>query len=344
MKRALLLIGIGLVALGAAAWRLLQTPHDAGSTPTPHPAAAAAHPGVGCLGRIEPESRSLVSAPYYESRPSLVAELKVREGEAVAKDQVLAVLDSQRLLESALRQADTRIALAVQRVAQARAGPKPADVDALKTQRARLEAALASAEIEAARYRSLLPGGATSRASVEEKALAVTTLQREIEETDQRIRGLSEVRPSDIEVAESEAAVARADRQQIEARMEASVVRAPFAGRVLAIQARPGEEIASKGLLELARTVKMLVVAEVFEADISRVRVGQKAAATIPQSAQPLGGVVERIDQQVSSPSVEPSDPLAFADGRIVKVFIRLDDANAAASLIHAVVHVVIEP
>jgi HlyD family secretion protein len=346
MRGKALIAGLILALCAGAAWYVFRG-RQGSSQPAvgkAAPVAAATKPGVGCLGTIEPEGRVVaVTAPYYESRPSLVAELKVREGESVAQGQVLAVLDSRRLLDAALHQADARIAVAQQKLAQVRAGAVQSDIDALKAERARLVVELGSAEAELARYQSLLPGGATSKASVAERETAAATLKRSIEAADFKIRSISEVRPDDVKIAEAEVAAAMADRQNVEAQWEASVVKAPFAGQVLTILARQNEEIGPRGLLELARTGRMYVVAEVFEWDIARVRVGQQASAKIAASAQPLHGSVTRIDQQVAPAAILSSNPLSFTDNRVVKVYIRLDDPKLAQTLIHGRAEVSIE-
>ena len=72
-----------------------------------------------------------------------------------------------------------------------------------------------------------------------------------------------------------DSAAARVARQ--EAELERTFVRAPFAGRVIDVLRRPGEIVGVDGILELARIDQMQAVAEVFEADVRRVAVGQRA-------------------------------------------------------------------
>ena len=301
--------------------------------------------GIGCYGKVEPDGGVLlVTAPYFESRPSLVSELRAKNGDWVQQDQVLAILDSKPQLEAAVQRAAAGVSLAQQRLAQVRAGAKPADIGALRAERARLQDSLQNAETEYQRYSGLLPSGAVSKSAADEKALAVADKRHGVEQIDQRITALTEVRDVDVNVAESEVDAAVTDLKRVQAQLESAVVKAPFAGRVLSIHARKGEEIGPNGLLDLARTQKMYVVAEVYETDAARVHAGQRATAKSDVLPRPLQGTVERIDHQVSESAIEPVDPLAFAEHRVVKAYIRLVDTAAAEAFVHGKVEVVIEP
>jgi len=130
----------------------------------------------------------------------------------------------------------------------------------------------------------------------------------------------------DVRLREAEVAAARA-------RLALASVRAPDAGQVLAIHAREGERIGTDGLIELGRTDRMYVVAEVYETDIGQVSVGQAAVIESPALAAPVTGKVERIGQMVARNDALGLDPVARIDSRVVEVFILLDDPAAVASL-----------
>jgi len=307
--------------------------------------SAIAPAAVSALGLVEPKGGVVVlSAPYYSSSPSLVLELKTHEGDWVEQGQVLAVLDSKPLVEAVARQAQARVQAAISRVEQLKAAPKLADVAALEQQRASSQASLEHAKIEDARYQELLRSGLASAEAADEKRLGVTTLERTVDEITNRIRSLGEVRQSDVNVAEADLAAARTDEALAERELAATEVRAPFAGRVLAIRAHLGEEVSTRGLLELAHTSEMYVAAEVYESDINRVRVGQLAEISGEALSQPLAGRVESIGPSVGSSEVLPSDPSAFADQRVIKVRVRADDSRPLENLIHARVNVVFRP
>jgi HlyD family secretion protein len=125
-----------------------------------------------------------------------------------------------------------------------------------------------------------------------------------------------------------------------EAELQRSFVRAPFAGRVIDVLRRPGELVGADGLVELARIDQMLAIAEVFEADVRHVRVGQRARVRSKALPQDLAGTVSRIRPKVQKIDQIGDDPVARKDGRIVEVEIRLDDGRSAANLTNLQVEV----
>jgi HlyD family secretion protein len=127
--------------------------------------------------------------------------------------------------------------------------------------------------------------------------------------------------------AELRVRVARAQLAFARAELEASLVRAPIAGQVLAIHARAGERLGPEGFVELGRTGEMYAVAEVYETDASRVREGQRVTITSPALPEPVTGQVEKVGLQVGKMDVLDTDPVAKIDARVVEVKIRLDDA-----------------
>ena len=132
---------------------------------------------------------------------------------------------------------------------------------------------------------------------------------------------------------ETRVRVARHALRRAQVELERAQVRAPFTGQVLVIHARAGERVGLKGILELGRTDEMFAVAEVYEADVGRVHLGQAARVTSPALDHALEGSVERIALKVRKQDALGTDPAARKDGRIVEVEIRLADAAAAAAL-----------
>jgi HlyD family secretion protein len=139
-------------------------------------------------------------------------------------------------------------------------------------------------------------------------------------------------------------AVLEAQRDRAIAELRLTEVRSPIDGRVLDVHARAGERVGSDGILELGATQAMFAIAEVYETDIGRVAVGQRARVASPVLAKPLEGVVELIRPKIQKQDVLGTDPAARKDARVVEVEIRLDDSAAAATLTRMQVEVTIFP
>ena len=138
--------------------------------------------------------------------------------------------------------------------------------------------------------------------------------------------------------------VARASLSRAEAALELSTVRSPIDGRVLEIHAREGERVGAEGIAAVGATDAMFAVAEVYETEIGRVRLGQRARIHSPALPVDLEGVVERIGLRVGKNDVLDTDPVADVDARVVEVEIRLDEPALAASFTNLRVDVVIGP
>jgi len=71
---------------------------------------------------------------------------------------------------------------------------------------------------------------------------------------------------------------------------------------------------------------------------------GQRATITSALFAGELHGTVAEIGREITKNEVLPLDPAAFADSRIVKVKVRLDDSAPVAGLTHGKVTVRFAP
>jgi len=140
-----------------------------------------------------------------------------------------------------------------------------------------------------------------------------------------------------VRVAEAELARARAE-------LAHAHVYSPIDGQVLRVRAREGERVGPDSIVELGKTDHMFAIAEVYEEDVSRVHVGQRAVVTSPALPGPQSGKVDWIPLAVAKQDAIGNDPAARKDARIVEVKVRLDDSRATAALTNLQVDVQIEP
>lgn len=168
----------------------------------------------------------------------------------------------------------------------------------------------------------------------------VATLREQIDEAQATLNKIVEVRPTDVQVAQAEVKSAIAAVKQAEADVALTYVRAPNTGEILKIHTRPGETISSDGIVDLGRTDQMIVIAEVIEEDIGKVRLGQRATITSENQAfaGELKGTVTEIGRQIGKQDVLDTDPAADVDARVVEVKIGLtpEDSQRVSGLTYA--------
>ncbi|MEH1978582.1 ABC exporter membrane fusion protein [Nostoc sp.] len=244
----------------------------------------------------------------------------------------------------------------------------------------RLEAQLRNAQTEFERYQMLYQQGAVEASKFDSKRLEVETakdqlkeakaaqkqtletllqqineteatqkqtsetLLQQINEAKATLNQITEIRPTDLLSAEAEVESAIAALKKSEADLALAYVRSPSSSQILKINARPGEIVTEQGIADLGQTNQMYVVAEVYETDISKVRIGQRATVTSFAFAEQLRGTVVQISSQIEKKSILDTDPTADLDARVVKVKIRLDpvDSKKVAGLTNLQVEAVI--
>lgn len=346
----------------------------------PAPVAAPVIQTVTALGRLEPQGEVIKLSAPTSAQGNRVEQLLVKEGDRVKAGQIVAILDTYSQRKAALEEAEEQVSVAQAKLDVVRAGAKQGEINAqqaeierLGTERqgnleaqaatvARLQSELRNAQSEFDRYQSLARQGAISASDLDRRRLTLETAQRSLQEAQvnfDRIRAttpdelnkakatldqIAEVRPVDIRSAQAEVQRTIAARNQAKASFEQSAVRAPVDGEVLDIHTRSGEVVSSDGILELGQTRQMQAVAEVYQSDVSKVKVGQRVKVTSDSLPGELTGTVARIDSQVKRQQIVNTDPSANIDARVIEVHVNLYDASSqkAAKFTNLQVQVVI--
>ncbi|MBT9314699.1 ABC exporter membrane fusion protein [Leptothoe spongobia] len=335
---------------------------------------------VAALGRLEPDGEVIqVSAPR-EIGGTRVEQLLVKQGDKLRSGQVIAILDNHDRLQADLGGAQTHVKIAKAYLQQVQAGEKQdiiqsqahvverskADLQGqIATQDAaiaRLKAELNNASIEFDRYEHLYQEGAISASLRDNKQLMLemaqqrlaeanrvrqrllNTLQDRVNEAKATLKAISQVRPTDVAVAQAELENAEAGVGQAQANLDLAYVRAPRDGQVLTIHTFPGETVANEGIVSLGQTNQMYVVAEVYETDIHQIQSGQRASITSRGFTGTLHGTVDELGLEVAKKDVLQTDPTADVDARVVEVKIRLspDDSPLVSGLTNLQVHTII--
>lgn len=361
------MLGVGCLLLvgGGVAYQMgISRPNQRSSAVV---SAAPTVETISALGRLEPQGEVIQVFAPTAAEGARVETLRVTHGQQISKGDVIAVLDTNARRQTALQEAQEQVKVAQAQLSQVEAGAKSGQIRAqsrvvdrqqveLQTETraqeaaiARLEAELHNAELEARRYQVLFTEGAVAASLHDSKQLTADIVQQQLNEAQvnlsriQRSRQqqvseaqatldqIAEVRPVDVNVARSQVSAAQARVARAQAELDLVTVRSPQAGQVLNIHTRPGELVGTQGIISLGQTRQMVAVAEVYELDISRIRVGQSATVISKNNAFPemLRGKVVEVGLEINKQDVLNTDPAAQFDARVVEVKVLLDETSS---------------
>ncbi|WLD15268.1 hypothetical protein [Planctellipticum variicoloris] len=330
---------------GATAVHRLQSDSKSGrESASPDPAAIPVN-HVHALGRLEPAGTVLSLSPPSGNEGARVERMLVAEGDDVPADFVVATLDNADRRRAALAEAEARLDAAKARLNQTRAGAKEGDIAAQRYAVDVVVEQIKVAQRELKRARELHAKNVLTIEDLDNKQWAVDRAELEHRRAQELLKSVSEVREIDVRVAEQDVATALAAVQRAQSELDASEVRTRSAGRILKIHTHQGERIGDQGLLEIGDVLHMEAVAEIFEADVFRVRPGQVALVKLDCANEELRGEVAEVGHLVARKAVLSNDPVSDTDARVVEVRIRLnpEDCERVARLSNARVEVQIE-
>jgi ABC exporter DevB family membrane fusion protein len=174
----------------------------------------------------------------------------------------------------------------------------------------------------------------------------INTVTRQINQEKATLAAVSEVRPTDVILANTQLEAAQKALKTAQANLDLSYVRSPQNGQIIKIHTWTGELISNKGIVAIGNTQQMYVTSEIYETDINKVKLGQIATIKADGIVEGLTGIVDEIGLEISSKNVLSTDPVAEADARVVEVKIKLNpqDSIKVSRLTNLQVNVIINP
>lgn len=335
----------GLIGGGAlvATFGIRNSTHATSNEPLPVKSQAAESSAVGCEGRIEPANGLIhIAARDPSGGAAVLQTLEIAEQQHVAKGQWIGTLRGRSMVEAALRLSEQKVTTAGLKLEQLRAEPKKNELASRSEEIERRQVDYERAKAELERYERLRKTEDVSASDLETRRANAEMARHSLAQAQEDKSALAELRQSDEVVLVSEIREAEAEKARLETELHLYDISSPVSGTVLKLTAHAGEAVGPAGIAEILEDGPLYAIAEVAEADIARVKIGNKAAVKgelLPLDAE---GVVESIGGQVSGSEVLSSDPSAFTDKRIVPVKIRLSGAGPAKALIHARVSILI--
>lgn len=277
---------------------------------------------VVALAKLVPEGELRTVAPPFGAGDARIAALKVEEGAKVMSGDVLATLDNEGQLKAFVEAAQANLAQRTAALEQTRAQVR-ASLEEAKAALARAEATARNAQADFERVEQLAKRGVSSDAALGKSRMTRDETAREIERlkaTLSRFQSVDVDKQPDVAVAISNLSVARSELARSTQDVDKAYVRAPIAGTVLTVMARPGEKPGAAGILKLGNLDHMKAEIEVFQTQIGYVALGDEVVITADSLPKPLEAKVVRIGLEVGRQSLVDPNPAANTDARVVKV------------------------
>ena len=279
-------------------------------------------------GHVEPERDAVKLA--FESQGRIVAIL-VDEGDAVKANQVLARLDD-RMHRARVVAAEAALAQAKARYTHARRGPRAEDLAAARAEADAAAAAAAHRGAEQERSEQLGKVGAVADSIVDADGAAARVAAAQAEAASARYRSLAKgTRPEQIDEAAAAIQLAQAELDAAKVALDQTVLRAPTDGVILRRYAEVGSLVTMTSpspILSRADLRSLQVRAEIDEADVAAVAVGQPAFATADAYGDRKFPVrITRITNELGRKTMRDDDPRARVDTRVLEVTATFDGA-----------------
>jgi RND family efflux transporter MFP subunit len=206
-----------------------------------------------------------------------IRDILVEEGDTVAKGAVLARL-ARETVEASLAQNTAQIARAEAAIAQA------------EGQIAEAEATRAQAEASFARARQLRAEGVTTAEIFDQRQATAQTAAARVEQAQQALR-----------LARADRALAQAQRQEMQIRLERTEIKAPAGGIISRRTARLGAIASSQGeaLFRIIQDGEIELEADVSETVLARMQPGQPASVLPAGREEALPARVRLVSPEV---------------------------------------------
>jgi len=225
-----------------------------------------------------------------------VAEVDVREGDRVDSGRILARLDQSEL--QARRRAAAAQAVAARAVLdELLAGSRTEEIAQARAALRAAERRLTNASEDLERAKTLFAGGAVSRQQLDAQETAYEVARSDAERAKEQVE-LVTSGPRAERIAAQRASVAQADAavHQVDALLDYSVVRAPFAGIITQRDREPGEAVsAGVPVVTLLNPADRWVRIYLSEAVVGRIHIGDSATITTDASDRSYDGQVSFI-------------------------------------------------
>jgi HlyD family secretion protein len=327
MKKAYL-TGVAIVGVIAVTCLVMRS-HSASAEPATVAPAGVSDIVAAGPGRVEGISEEIRVSSQIGGR---LAEVLVEEGDAVKAGQIIAVVENTDF-KARLASAEAALALKEAALARVRNGARVEEKRDAAAAVREAEAVLEHAQKDVERRRQLFRDAVIAQAELDASVQNAKVAQARLDALTEKQRVVETgARAEDRAAAEAEVALARAAVAEARATLERTITRAPIDGIVFRKFRRPGESVSTQfdsPIVTVADRSTLRVRMEVDEADVARLRVGQRAYVTADAFGdRKFEGRVVRVGQLLGRKNIRTDEPAERADQKVLETLIELTDGR----------------
>ena len=250
---------------------------------------------------------------------SNLLELRVKEGQKVKRDEIIAVLSNYPKAEEALRKAEANLTTLKQQHDTVLMGTRVTNIA--------LQEATLKSSIELDKLQTLQR--ARSGKPSEEKELEARLAEQKLAREKVSLALAKQVLKNDLAQYEIDLASTQARIEIARRNCEASLVRSPLDGVVVQVGTRPGERISGAGIAKVVDMSQLRFLADINESEVARLALGGKVGITLRGNPTVYNGTIMRVASTVTRMQRVEPDGAASTDARVVQVEIQFDDPSS---------------
>jgi multidrug resistance efflux pump len=250
---------------------------------------------------------------------STILELRIKDGEKVKRDEVIAVLSNYPRADVSVRTAEANL----EKVKQQR----EAMVTGSRVTQIAMQEAAITTTIEQNKLKALELQ--RSAKPIDQKDLELSLAQQGLDRQKATLALQRQSLAADLAMNELDLKNAKSSLDTALASREEALVRSPLEGVVVQIFARQGERIGSAGIAKIVDMRQLRVLADVDELHVGRVAQGGKVEVTFRGSPTVYKGTISRVAPTVKRMQRVEPDGGTSTDARVVQVEIEIDDPSS---------------
>jgi len=253
----------------------------------------------------------------------VLSELRIKNGQAVKRDEIIAVLNNYAVADVEVRRIESEIAKARRQRETMVSGYRTAEI------------ALQEVSVKTAAEESRLKDLELSRSSVppDQKQIQSTLSQQTLEREQAKLKFQKEVLAADLAQTESSIAILETKLDDAKVERELALVRSPLDGVVVDIYTRQGERISGRGIVKIVDLNQIRIFADVDELHLRTIKPGGKVEFTFQGSRTVHVGTITRTPLTVKRTKRSEAD-FGESNARLVEVEIKPDDPQSIPQML----------